>query len=336
MNNDNIQKAYEDRKQAELAKQDKARLSDLHKDKLVGNDRVQNAVIKSAMAIIEAHSIHEPKVAVKNLGKLAKNKSLLDINEAISSSEKTSKQNTKQLINSVNKLIEVVDAIPKENPELPDPVEVVKINNLKDIEPALNKITAAVNKLKLSPVFDPKITVSPANVNVTEEKVDVKPIVDSIEKLKPLLKDIKNSSTKVEFTDLINSVNATTEAISSLSFPVPNYILPFTYNGKATQAAVDSTGAIISGGDTTLQNLTDQLAHLINKLSFLSGVQGVAADIRVTMLSGTITTVTTVSTVTTVGTVTNQTNIGGYAATNTIMNQMNTNANQLRQQIITN
>lgn len=84
--------------------------------------------------------------------------------------------------------------------------------------------------------------------------------------------------------------------------------------------------------DLADQNLTDQLAHLVNALKFLSTVQGIAGDLRVTLLSGVVTTVTAVTTVTTVTavttvtTVTGQTNAGGFGLQHQVMNQMNTNA----------
>ena len=72
--------------------------------------------------------------------------------------------------------------------------------------------------------------------------------------------------------------------------------------------------------DTSLQKISqieDSIQELISRLDFLPSVRGIAADLRVTLLSGVLTsvgTVTTVTTVTTVGTVSNQTNMGGYNA----------------------
>ena len=60
-----------------------------------------------------------------------------------------------------------------------------------------------------------------------------------------------------------------------------------------------------------LNNLTETLYDLINRLDFLSAVRGNAADLRVTLTASAF---TSVGTVTTVGTLTNQTNIGGSNA----------------------
>ena len=75
-----------------------------------------------------------------------------------------------------------------------------------------------------------------------------------------------------------------------------------------------------------IRTATEAIEELASRLAFLPSVRGIAADLRVTLLSGVVTTVTTVgtvTTVTTVGTVTNQTNIGGNPATPQIPALMN-------------
>lgn len=68
---------------------------------------------------------------------------------------------------------------------------------------------------------------------------------------------------------------------------------------------------------TDLRDYVEAVQDLLEQVSFLSSVRGVAADLRVTLLSGTLTTlstVTTVTTVTTVSALTNLVNIGGFSA----------------------
>lgn len=83
---------------------------------------------------------------------------------------------------------------------------------------------------------------------------------------------------------------------------------------------------------TESNSILAALQEIATRIGFLSAVRGIAADLRVTLLSGvltsvgTVTTVTTVSTVTsttTVGTLTNQTNIGGHNAALTVLSQVN-------------
>lgn len=100
-------------------------------------------------------------------------------------------------------------------------------------------------------------------------------------------------------------------------------VVPYYYDAD-TDTLVPATSDVPAGASTevnqiTTQNLIYELSSLINSLKFLSQAQGIAADLRVTLLSGVLTTVTTVTTLT------GQTNIGGFGAQHTIMNQMNTN-----------
>ena len=72
--------------------------------------------------------------------------------------------------------------------------------------------------------------------------------------------------------------------------------------------------------------IAEAIQELVSRLDFLPSVRGIAADLRVTLLSGTVTlvsTVTTVSTVTSVTTLANQTNMGGFAASALVQNNQN-------------
>lgn len=73
--------------------------------------------------------------------------------------------------------------------------------------------------------------------------------------------------------------------------------------------------------------IAESIQELVSRLDFLPAVRGIAADLRVTLLSGvvtTVTTVTTVGTVTSVTTLANQTNIGGFSASPLMQNNQNT------------
>jgi len=76
--------------------------------------------------------------------------------------------------------------------------------------------------------------------------------------------------------------------------------LQIFYENPARQAASDE--------------LADAIFELVARLDFLAAVRGVAADLRMTLLSGTLTTLTTLS---------NQTSIGGYNAAGLIASNDN-------------
>ena len=66
--------------------------------------------------------------------------------------------------------------------------------------------------------------------------------------------------------------------------------------------------------------IADAVQELASRLAFLPTVRGVAADLRVTLLSGVVTSVTTVAAVTSV---TGITNIGGIPAVQLIPSNQN-------------
>lgn len=79
-----------------------------------------------------------------------------------------------------------------------------------------------------------------------------------------------------------------------------------------------------------IQDIIESIQEMVSQLKFLSGVRGIAADLRVTLLSGVVTTVSTVTTVTTVSTVTSVTTV---ATVSTVTNLAQIGA-QPAQQIV--
>lgn len=107
---------------------------------------------------------------------------------------------------------------------------------------------------------------------------------------------------------------------------------------SGTYAEVDDNNALKVHDDQVLSEqqqlaiIGQSIQELVARLDFLPSVRGIAADLRVTLLSGVVTTVSTVTTVTTVSTVTsvttlaNQTNLGGFAASVMVQNNQNQTA----------
>ena len=115
------------------------------------------------------------------------------------------------------------------------------------------------------------------------------------------------------------SVDISTLATEATQLAVKNAIQNITIPapvGGATEAKQDTQ--ITEAQE--LQIIAESIQELVSRLDFLPSVKGIAADLRVTLLSGVITTVSTVTTVTTVG---NQTSIGGFAAAQIVPSQQN-------------
>lgn len=164
------------------------------------------------------------------------------------------------VIEALSALGEKLDAIPKELPEMPEAPESVKVNNLQEFEKYLKPLVDEIKALELKPVFDPKIEVKPADVKVTNEKTDLKPLLTAVEGLQKAFDGLaKKEHPETDLTPVINATKATTKAINSLSFPVPNYILPFTKDGKATQVTLNSDGTLPTSGASAYKTKVDKV-----------------------------------------------------------------------------
>jgi len=154
-------------------------------------------------------------------------------------------------------LNEVRDAISKlptefpeapELPEAPEPIESVDVTNLEDLKPYFDEVVNAVSQITSNMTFDPKIDVKPADVIVNEKEVDLKPLVKAMEAVK---KSVDSIQTPVfDTSNLMAGLKAVKDTINNLTFPSPNYILPFkdSTTGKATQVILDSDSALPIGG----------------------------------------------------------------------------------------
>jgi hypothetical protein len=139
-------------------------------------------------------------------------------------------------------------------PKFPDLPKSTKVDNLSEIEPWLKAVVVAIGKLELNP----KIEVSAPNVTVPETKVDLTPITQKLIDVKNALDKIKFPET--DFSKLEKAVADTTKAINNLSFPVPNYVLPFrNADGAATQGSARVLSSQIIDTDTGI--VTNTVIH---------------------------------------------------------------------------
>lgn len=198
--------------------------------------------------------ISTQKVAVENkdLARSADIEELVRCVKALGEQLKPEGIDWQPVETALNRLSKKVDALPKAFPDIPEPLSEVAVNNLQDISEPISEVVKAIQSLELNPVFDPKITVKPAEVRVTESKLDVSPVVQAIEGLKPQLELLKSVTEQKDDTQLLSTIKETTKAINSLQFPVPNYVLPFkSVDGKATQVQLDENGNIPVAGSSS-------------------------------------------------------------------------------------
>lgn len=110
----------------------------------------------------------------------------------------------------------------------------------KDLTPEFDRVVQALNDLDVQPVV---------NLPQSEIKLDTKPIVDAVKELQKSIKPTKIDIPKTDFSEVVKGLNAVQRTIGNLSFPVPNYVLPFKdSSGKAVQVQVDGDGKIPVAG----------------------------------------------------------------------------------------
>lgn len=160
MDTNKIQQAYADKRAAEQKSQEQVQDTKKNEKKLIGSDRIQRAIVESARLSIEHRDGHEPKVEVKNFPKSMKTP---DVESVVKAINKMSKDVAPKNIDfsplqkSIATLSEQIAKLPTEYPEAPEAVETVSVDNLSELKPQLEAITAILEKLKLDPKIDVKV-----------------------------------------------------------------------------------------------------------------------------------------------------------------------------------
>lgn len=135
------------------------------------------------------------------------------------------------------------------------PSQIEEAHKANNFDEKLADIAAKIGNQK----FDPKIT-------VTAPKVDLSPVTKLITGVENALKDFKVDIPETNLDSLQEEMRGVKNAINGLSFPVPNYVLPFKDPaGNATQVELDDNGSIpinanstdnTSSGTISTQNLS--------------------------------------------------------------------------------
>lgn len=193
MTSDNIQQAYAARRQAEADKIERSKKEDDYKKTLRSGDLIQRAIIKSAQLSIEHREGHEPKVEVKNFPKVATQKDMNALNDAVAELGITSYINHTEsveamtdaiceLINNLNKLPDSLktdgfNMLAKKLDSLPKPLDTVSVDNLDLLKPYFDGLQESLDKLDIRPQV---------NVDLPKaDPIDLSPITDALNKEEP-------------------------------------------------------------------------------------------------------------------------------------------------------
>jgi len=213
-------------------------------------------------------------------------------------------------------------------PDIPKPDKVVfpkdfSVNNLQDYNDKLDAVISAVKAIKVN--FEPNIEVKASDVQVQsdftslEAKLDevvksfknikselkpnitVKPADVSVStdfatlenQLKDVVRAVKSIKINIPERDdkkVLDKLTTVAKAINSLSFPIPNYVLPYSdTQGAATQVKLTEAGAIpVDIQDTSVTitgdvNIDTSALATENTLEKLLPYQGTATDTTLTL-----------------------------------------------------
>jgi hypothetical protein len=228
---------------------------------------------------------------------------------------------------SVSNLPEVQRVEITNLPEEKDDSE--QIQTLKDIKEALAAFSSKdVNLAQVESLLSELIQMSSS-----EEEIDLRPKFDE---LKAILNTLNDNIASIESPlpfDYIKLAEIIRENVKirggggSAGVEYVKNVAGQQINPSTEEKQDDIITAINNIQDTEtvdeLEKHTDVLNEIKAAVQAISSAKGVAADMRVTLLSGTVTTVTTVTTVATVTTVTGITNIGGIPAVQLIPSNQN-------------
>lgn len=205
---------------------------------------IVEAVNNAIQLLIDFQKSHQPKVAVTNQ-KVPKIPDFQGLIDSLQSVEKTVLQgipDNKRLVKSLQQLNDNVKQLSTsfQFPEIPEPLESVTVKNQLDYSSNFKLLTQAIENIDVKP-----------EVIVKQNKVilDIQSIVKVLSDVITAVRSIKIPEVpSTDITPLIDATNQVQRAISSLSFPVPNYVLPFrNQQGKATQLQLDANGGIPLG-----------------------------------------------------------------------------------------
>lgn len=189
----NIQQVYTDKRKAEQDQRERSKKDDDYKKSLIGSDRVQKAIVDATRLSIEHRDGHEPKVTVKNFPKVATQKDIADLNDAVAELGITSyinhTESVEAITDSICELIDNLNKLPdslktdgfemlaKKLDTLPKPLDTVSVDNLEKLKPYFDSLEKSIKAIKV----DPQV-----NVDIPKaDPVDLSPIIEALYKEEP-------------------------------------------------------------------------------------------------------------------------------------------------------
>lgn len=202
-------------------------------DFITENETINNTKLKALQdrANDKKHEIEVAQVlgAISKAGKditLAIDKIKILKNEVMSHSPKD--KTAHKLLSNLEKAIKGIKIDVPKPEKFPNEISV---KGQKDYSQKIDDVIAAVQAIQVS--VEPNITVKPTDVKVNTDFTTLEKKLDLVTKAVQAISIIVPEQDDSKILDRLAGV---TKAINSLSFPVPNFILPFKdTEGEATQ-----------------------------------------------------------------------------------------------------
>lgn len=167
------------------------------------------------------------------------------------------------------------------------PYQIAEAYRQSDPTPALEEIARQLGEQELSPA-----------ITVQAAPVDLSPVEKLIGGVEKAIKGFKVDIPKNDYSALQNEIKSVTKAISSLRFPVPNYVLPYkNVQGAASQVQLDSSGNVPVAGTFSPSGTQDVNVTKVGGTSFSLGQQLAASSLPVVLTAAQLSTLTPLSTV---------------------------------------
>lgn len=223
---------------------------------------IQDAGDKVASAVVQTERNNKSVTITNDLAKPSDIDKVVKAVEAID----LQPQDLAPVTKALDQVSQAIAKLPTQYPEFPDFPEApeqredVRVNNLNELKEYFQDVVKAVGALETSIKFDPTIEVKPADVKVTEQKIDLTPVTKGLTNLEKAFKAIKTPN--FDTSDIISGLDSVSQTINNLSFPVPNYVLPFKGDdGEGAQIQLVGGALPVSGagGSTAVDYTTNDI-----------------------------------------------------------------------------
>lgn len=318
-----IRAIHEQNRRDQVAKQ-------RHDENQVANIQLQETVVKSFSSLVDYLDKKVSRTEVVNQLRSIGTPDAFKVAASVDSLHETIKSKPEvdlsEIVTLLKDSLEQVKLIPKEKLELPEaPEQTDYTDSFKRLEDTISSVKSAIEAQK-TVVEAPVVNIPETVVNVPE--TDLKPLQKGLEQVEKSVKALvfpKTDTSKIEKeqvkqTKLLKEIRdkpVSGGGGGGSSWPAVNesgIVQPLRLNSGNELIVAPQDGLATEIQQVAQGEVLEEIEHAVQSIA---SAKGVAGDIRVTILSGTVTTVSTLS---------NQSSMGGWTASSLVPATSNTTA----------